>query len=51
MEEIPHKSEGGINNDPNEEVCCNGRTGDIYCKVSCKVVANDLYDSKWCDLV
>jgi hypothetical protein len=37
--------------DDNKEVCCDGRTGEIYCRVTCKVVENEVYDSKWCDLV
>jgi len=50
-EQSLYENEDRTNNEAVEEVCCNGRTGDLYCKVSCKVVANDIYDSKWCELV
>ena len=49
MEALENEDES--NKEAKEEVCCNGRKGDMYCRVSCKVVANDVYDSKWCDLV
>ena len=34
-----------------KEVCCDGRRGNTYCLVTFKEVENEVYDSKWCDLV
>ena len=32
------------------EVCCSGKTEDRYCRVTCNVVENEVYDAKWCDV-
>ena len=30
------------------EACCSGKTEDRYCRVTCYVVENEVYDAKWC---
>ena len=33
------------------DICCSGRTADRYCRVTCNIIENEVYDSKWCEVV